>query len=122
MAAAFPVLVATLNRAGIGPLRADLSGAALRQAGIRAMESVASGLGLAAPYLIFGHTHRAGPLPGDERHEWGTAGGAALINSGCWVQEPSFTGSDPSRSPYRVGFAVWVQEAGPPRLVNLLDR
>jgi hypothetical protein len=122
MAAAFPVLVAALNRAGIGPLRAELSGAALRQAGIRGMESVADGLGLAVPYLIFGHTHRAGPLPADERQEWGTAGGAALVNSGCWVQEPSFTGSDPSRSPYRVGFAVWVDEAGPPRLVNLLDR
>jgi hypothetical protein len=122
MMAAFPVLVAALNRAGIGPLRAELSGAALRQAGIRGMESVAAGLGLAAPYLIFGHTHRAGPVPGDQRHEWGTAGGTALVNSGCWVQEPSFTGSDPSRSPYRVGFAVWLDEAGPPRLVNLLDR
>jgi hypothetical protein len=121
MAAAFPVLVAALNRAGIGPLRAELSGAALRQAGIRGMESVAVRLGLAAPYLIFGHTHRAGPLPGDDRHEWGTAGGTALVNSGCWVQEPSFTGSDPSRSPYRVGFAVWVDESGPPRLINLLD-
>jgi hypothetical protein len=121
MAAAFPVLVTALNRAGIGPLRAELSGAALRQAGIRGMEAVAAELGLAAPYLIFGHTHRAGPLPGDQRHEWMTAGGAALVNSGCWVQEPSFTGSDPSRSPYRVGFAVWVEETGPPRLVNLLD-
>ena len=121
MAAGFPVLVAVLNRAGIGPLRAELSSPALRRAGLRAMEAVAAQLGVAAPHVIFGHTHRAGPLPDDDRLEWGTAGGAQLMNTGCWVQEPSFTGSDPSRSPYRVGFAVWVDESGPPRLVNLLD-
>jgi hypothetical protein len=121
MAAAFPALVAALNRAGVGPLRADLSGAALRRAGLRGMETVAAALGLAAPYVIFGHTHRAGPLPDDDRAEWGTAAGGQLVNSGCWVLEPSFSGPDPSRSPYRVGFAVWVQDTGPPRLVNLLD-
>ncbi|MEA2212939.1 MAG: hypothetical protein QOF83_2887 [Solirubrobacteraceae bacterium] len=124
MAAGFPVLVAALNQAGLGPLQAELSGAGLRRSGLRAMETVASRVGIAAPYVIFGHTHRAGPLPGDDRHEWRLASGGELINTGCWVQEPSFTGPDPSRSPYRVGFAVWVDEANPaspPRLVNLLD-
>ncbi len=30
-------------------------------------------------------------------------------------------GADPARSPYRPGFAVVVEDAAPPRLVNLLD-
>jgi hypothetical protein len=124
MAAGFPALVAALNRAGLGPLRAELSGAALRNSGLRAMEAVATRLGVVAPYLIFGHTHRAGPLAGDDRLPWRLAGGGELINTGCWVQEPSFAGPDPSTSPYRVGFAVWLDDASPsspPRLVNLLD-
>jgi hypothetical protein len=124
MAAGFPVLVAALNRAGLGPLRAELSGPTLRVSGLRAMETVTMRLGVTAPYLIFGHTHRAGPLTHDDLMEWRRAGGGQLINTGCWVQEPSFTGSDPGRSPYRVGFAVWVDDAQPetaPRLVNLLD-
>jgi hypothetical protein len=102
-------------------LRSQLSGAALRQAGLSGMGDVVGRLGVDAPYVVFGHTHRAGPLPGDDVSEWRAPTGASLINSGCWVHEPSFIGSDPSRSPYRVGFGVWVEDAGPPRLVNLLD-
>ena len=121
MAAGFPLLVAACNRAGIGPLRAELSGAALRRAGLRGTETALANLEVSARHIIFGHTHRAGPLPGDERAEWRTRGGGALTNTGCWVQEPSFLGPDPARSPYRVGFAVWVGGDGPPELINLLD-
>ena len=74
-------------------------------------------LPITAPYLVFGHTHRAGPLPGDDPAEWRTAAGGRLINSGCWVHEPAF-GDD---GPYRVGFAVTVGDSGPPALVNLVD-
>ncbi len=121
MVAAFPAAVYGLNRAGIGPLRADLSGGALRRAGLFGIEEVTRRLGLSASHVIFGHTHRAGPLPTDEAAEWRTATGTALINSGCWVHEPAFLGADPSRSPYRVGFAVVVEDSGAPELVNLLD-
>jgi hypothetical protein len=116
-AAAFPALVFALNRAGVGPLKADLSGAALRRAGLFGIEQVARRLPITAPYLVFGHTHRAGPLPGDDPAEWRTAAGGSLINSGCWVREPAF-GND---GPYRVGFAVTVNDSGPPVLVNLVD-
>jgi hypothetical protein len=122
VALAFPVVVAALNRAGLGPLRAELSGAALRRAGLRGIEEASARLGVRADHVVFGHTHRAGPLPGDDPGEWTTAAGARLTNSGCWVQEPAFTAADPGRSPYRVGFAVWVGESGAPELVNLLDR
>jgi hypothetical protein len=121
LAAGYPAAIAGLNRLGLGPLRAELSGAALRRAGLRGIEEALARLGVAAPYVVFGHTHRAGPLPGDDRGEWRTAVGGELVNSGCWIQEPSFVGPDPGRSPYRVGFAVWVADHGPPELVNLLD-
>ncbi len=121
MTAAFPLLVLGLNRARIGPLRADLSGAALRRAGLRGIEEVVDRLGVDAAYVIFGHTHRAGPLPNDDQAEWRTSTGARLFNSGSWVHEPSFLGASPSRSPYRVGFCVWLEDEGPPVLVNLLD-
>ncbi len=122
MAAGYPLLVAALNRAGIGPLRSELNGAALRRAGLRGLEEAAGRLGVQASYLVFGHTHRAGPLPGDDLTEWRTGSGTQLINGGCWVDEPAFLGSTPSQSPYRVGFCVWVGDEGPPELVNLLDQ
>jgi hypothetical protein len=113
---AFPVLVAGLNRAGMGPLRADVSGTELRRAALRAFTEVLERLQVPAAHVIFGHTHRAGPLPGDDRGEWGR-----LLNTGSWVYEPSWLGSSPADSPYRPGFAAIVGDEGPPELVNLLD-
>ncbi len=55
-----------LNRLGIGPLKADLSGAELRRANLRAMGEVVERLGIDARHVIFGHTHRSGPLPDDD--------------------------------------------------------
>lgn len=121
IAAAWPLLVAALNRAGVGPLRAEVSGPALRRAGLRSMDEVCARLGVRPAYVIFGHTHRAGPLPADDPAEWMTRAGGGFINSGCWVHEPAFTGADPVHSPYRTGFCVVVDDDGPPRLVNLLD-
>jgi hypothetical protein len=71
--------------------------------------------------VIFGHTHRAGPLASDEQAEWRAPGGAALLNTGCWVHEPSFLGPRPAESPYRAGFAARLGDEGPAELVNLLD-
>jgi hypothetical protein len=85
------------------------------------MDEVAARLGLGDAYVIFGHTHRAGPLPDNDPAEWWTAGGMQLINSGGWVHEPSFLGPDPARSPYRPGFCVVLDDDGPPQLRNLLD-
>jgi hypothetical protein len=117
MAAAFPAAVAVLNRAGMGPLRADVSGPELRRAGLRAFHDVVRRLGVPAnAHVIFGHTHRAGPLPGDVRGEWGR-----VVNAGSWVHDPAWIGDSPGDSPYRPGFAVIVGDSGPPDLVNLLD-
>jgi hypothetical protein len=117
LAAAFPAVVAVLNRAGMGPLRADVSPVQLRRAGLRAFDEVLGHPGVPADaHVIFGHTHRAGPLPDDEGGEWGR-----MVNAGSWVHDPAWIGDSPGDSPYRPGFAVIVGDSGPPELVNLLD-
>jgi predicted phosphodiesterase len=121
MAVLVPAAVAALNRAGMGPLRSDLSGPELRRAGLSAFSQVVARLEVRAAHVIFGHTHRAGPLPGDDRVEWGSEGGITLLNTGSWVHARFFLGSSPSQSPYRPGFAYVVADDGPPELVNLLD-
>ena len=119
--AAFPALLAGLNRARIGPLRRDLSGPELRRAGLRAFAEVLGRLEVDARYALFGHTHRAGPLPGEAGAEWSAPQGTAIVNTGSWILEPAWVGSEPATSPYRPGFAAVVEDTGAPQLVNLLD-
>ncbi len=127
LVAGFQLTVAGLNRAGVGPLRADLSSDALRRAGLEAMAEVALHLGLGDAYLIFGHTHRAGPLPGDSAAEWhpgnaGTASSAVrLVNAGCWTYAPIFLTSEPGESPYWPGTCVRLEDSGPPLLEHMLS-
>jgi hypothetical protein len=121
LAGAFPVAVAALNRVGLGSFRADVSASGLRSAGLRAMGEVADRLGLGNSHVIFGHTHRRGPLPGDEPEEWRGAGGARLVNAGCWTFDAYFLRGAPGQSPYWPGGAVLVEEDGPPVLLRLLD-
>ena len=111
------------NLARLGPFSPDLSPPALRRSSLLAFGEVLSVLKLQPRYAIFGHSHRAGPLPGDDRAEWITASGVELLNTGCWVHESAdFMSEEPSDNPYRPGFAVEVDDYGPPRLVNLLER
>lgn len=121
LAAGFPLLVRALNRAGVGPLRAQLSGGELTRASLRALWEVVARLGIDADYVIFGHTHRAGPLTGGDPGPWRGPQGRAALNTGSWILEPAFLGSTPRSSPYRAGFCVFVGPSGPPELRNLLD-
>jgi hypothetical protein len=121
IAGAFPLAVAALNRAGIGPLRADVSTSELRCAGLRAMGEVAARLGLGEAYVVFGHTHRAGPLPGDDEREWRGRGGARLVNAGSWTYASIFLTATPGESPYWPGVCVLVEEDGPPTIKRLLQ-
>jgi hypothetical protein len=118
--AGFPLAVAVLNRAGIGPLRASISGKELRRAGLAAMGEVAERLGLGDAYVVFGHTHRAGPFPRDHAEEWRGPGGARLVNSGSWTYAPIFLDSDGPANPYWPGTAVLIGDEGPPQLLRLL--
>lgn len=121
IAVAFPVAVGALNRAGVGPLRADVSMSELRRAGLRAMGEVASRLGLADAYVVFGHTHRAGPLPGDVVGEWRGPAGARLVNAGSWTYSRAFLTETRGESPYWPGSMVIVDDDGPPVLARLLQ-
>jgi hypothetical protein len=115
-----PGAVALMNRAGLGPYRPDISAAELRRAGLRAMGHVVEALGIRADHVIFGHTHRPGPLPGDDASEWRTPRGTRLWNSGSWLNERVFLKSVERKSPYWPGTIVWLEEEGPPRIENLL--
>jgi predicted phosphodiesterase len=139
----FPLAVAALNRAGLGPLNAEVSTGELRVAGLRAMGEVAARLGLEDAYVVFGHTHRAGPLPGDDAQEWNRPGaapvaaaaradgeavalhraqgpGARLVNVGCWTYDSIFLTRKRGESPYWPGTCALVDETGPPELERLL--
>jgi hypothetical protein len=121
LVAGFPLAVAALNRAGLGPLRADVSTAELRRAGLEAMGEVAARLGLADAYVVFGHTHRAGPLPGDDELEWRGRSGARLVNAGNWAYASVFLTSTPGESPYWPGACVLVEDSGAPVVQRLLS-
>jgi predicted phosphodiesterase len=118
LAASFPVAIAAVNRAGIGPVLSDVSVAGLRRGGLDGIREVVRRLGIDAGHVIFGHTHRTGPLPEDDASEWGP-----FVNAGSWVRQPHFTNGDasPRSSPYRAGGAVMVDDAGPPQVRMLLD-
>jgi Calcineurin-like phosphoesterase len=114
LAGAFPFAIAALNRAGLGSFNADISTDELRRSGLRAMGEVAARLDLGDAYVIFGHTHRAGPRPGDFAAEWRGPGGARLINAGCWTYDSYFVTVNPGESPYWPGGSVLVDDEDPP--------
>lgn len=128
----FPLAVAALNRAGLGPLNAEVSAGELRGAGLRAMGEVAARLGLGDAYVVFGHTHRAGPLPGDDASEWicgrrmgagvtrPARAGARLVNVGCWTYDSIFLTRKRGESPYWPGTCALIGETDPPELKRLL--
>jgi Calcineurin-like phosphoesterase len=113
-----PGSVAALNGLGFGPFTPEVSGPVLRRSGLRAIGESLERRGIEAAHAIFGHTHRAGPLPHDEG--WVTPGGIALHNTGNWVYEPGFVGRSPTDSPYWPGSLILVGDEGPPRLERLL--
>jgi predicted phosphodiesterase len=114
---AIPSAVWALNRAGMGPFEAKLSGPALRQSGLRAMNALVDALdGMQdAREVVFGHTHRAGPLPADDGWD------PRLFNTGSWLYEPNLLGAHSADSPYWPGSAIFVDGDKPPELRRLLE-
>jgi Calcineurin-like phosphoesterase len=113
---AIPAFVAGLNRAGIGPYRPELNGPALRRAALAAMREVVERLGVRTDHVLFGHTHRSGPWPGDDAGEWALPGGGRLMNTGSWIIDEGFG----STGPYTPGTCAFLDDDGPPRLERLL--
>ena len=80
---------------------------------------VAGALAPGAEHVIFGHTHRPGPLERDDVAEWTTLPGTRLWNSGSWLHEGAFVRSGRD-SPYWPGTVLTLEDEGPPRLENVL--
>ncbi|HZI91682.1 MAG TPA: hypothetical protein VFD31_08660, partial [Thermoleophilaceae bacterium] len=116
---AIPGAVAALNALGLGPFRADISAVELRRAGLRAIAEVMRELGVQARHVIFGHTHRAGPLP-DDVEGWWLPGGTRLTNTGSWLYEEVFVGGDGPSNPYWPGRVAWLADDGAPELRDVL--
>jgi len=117
---ALPGAVGAANRFGLGPVKPDLSPGAITRAGLAAIGEVVDRLGIEAEHVIFGHTHRRGPLEDEPR--WTTPQGTRLLNSGSWTHMPGFLGKQAAaRSPYWPGTVVEVDDTGPPRARLLLE-
>ena len=118
---AIPAAVTALNLAGLGPFRSDISAVELRRAGLRAMGEVVRRLGIDAEHVIFGHTHRAGPL-GHDAKGWTLSDGTRLHNTGSWLHETVFLGDrHDARNPYFPGWVTFVGDDGPPESRNVLE-
>jgi predicted phosphodiesterase len=91
----------------------------LRRPGLEAMGQVIDCLGIEADYVVFGHLHGPGPLT--TRHDWQTAGGTQLVNTGSWVYEPAYLGPSFEQSSYWPGTCTFISGEGPPRLEHLLQ-
>ena len=93
----------------------------LRRPGLLPFALVLERLGIEADHVLFGHTHRPGPLPGDPASSWRCRGGTALWNTGSWVYDPARIGAHGRSSPYWPGTLVTVEGSDPPRLHHLLE-
>jgi hypothetical protein len=120
LALGYRTAVFGFNRAGLGPLDSSLSPTALRRGYLRGIAGVIERLDVRARHVIWGHSHRSGPWPGDDVAEWTAGTGARIHNTGSWVYQPHFLSPEPNGSPYWPGTAMIVEDEGPPRLVRLL--
>jgi UDP-2,3-diacylglucosamine pyrophosphatase LpxH len=121
-AATMPRVPRILLHHHIAPFTAMLLGVQMRRASLPAMARVVHRLGVDADYVVFGHVHRLGPLPGDRRAQWqGPGGRPRIVNTGSWVYEPLLVNRARPPHPYWPGGAVIVEAGQEPRAVGLLD-
>jgi UDP-2,3-diacylglucosamine pyrophosphatase LpxH len=121
-AATMPSVPVHLLSHRFAPLTTVLLGAQMRRASIPALVRVVHRLEVDADWVVFGHVHRCGPLPGDDPEQWRGAGGRPRIaNTGSWVYEPLLLHRASSPHPYWPGGAILVEDDGDPQAIGLLD-
>jgi UDP-2,3-diacylglucosamine pyrophosphatase LpxH len=121
-AATMPGVPRRLLPRDLAPLTAALLGLQMRRASIPALARVAHRLGVDAEWVLFGHVHRLGPLPGDDPRRWqGPGGRPRIVNTGCWVYEPLLLHGASAPHPYWPGGAVEVLDGQAPKALGLLD-
>lgn len=106
----------------IAPLTWRLLSHQMRRHALPAMAQVVRRLGVEADWVVFGHVHRLGPLPGDEEAQWrGRDGAPGFLNTGAWLYEPRLVAHSRPPHPYWPGGAVVIEDGAAPRPVGLLD-
>jgi hypothetical protein len=116
---ALPGAVGVANRLGLGPVKSDLSPGAITRAGLVAMGEVVRRLGIDADHVLFGHTHRRGPLRAEVG--WRLETGTRLWNTGSWIHTPWLLGKTAADSPYWPGTIIVLEDGRDPRAQNLLE-
>jgi hypothetical protein len=106
----------------VSQLTSMLLGRQMLRASIPALARVVHRLGVDADWVVFGHVHRAGPLPDDDLGDWrGPDGRLAVVNSGSWLYEPVLVQGATPPHPYWPGAAVLIEDDQAPRVIGLLD-
>jgi hypothetical protein len=116
--AAFPAAIGALNRLLHSEFEPDVTVAAIFRHGVAGATEMATRLGLDDVTVITGHTHRAGPLPGEP--EWTLPRGGRLHNTGSWVFASAFHQPGTPPNSYWPGTVTWLEDEEPPRRVQLL--
>jgi hypothetical protein len=117
--AAFPGVVAGVNRLLRANFKSDISGEAIFRSGVEGATEMARRLGLGGATMITGHTHRGGPHP--DEPPWRLPGGGELHNTGNWVFSTPLHHPGTPPNAYWPGTVTWVEDSGPPRRVELLQ-
>ena len=121
-ASTMPLAPHRLLRPGMARFTARLLGTQMRRASLPALSHVVGRLGVHAEWVLFGHVHRLGPLPGDLETHWrGPQGRPRILNTGSWVYEPLLVHNATAPHPYWPGGAVILEDDRAPRAVGLLD-
>jgi predicted phosphodiesterase len=117
--AAFPVVVASVNRLLRADFESDIHGDAIFRSGVDGATEMARRLGVDGCHVITGHTHRGGPRLGEA--PWRLPGGGELHNTGNWVFSTPLHRPGTPPNAYWPGTVTWLEDSGPPRRIELLQ-
>jgi predicted phosphodiesterase len=117
---AFPVAAKGLGRALGRSFQTDISPPGISRAGLAAIREVLERLEVREGHVVFGHTHRPGPLARDDASQWRLRNGARLHSTGSWTYSPGLCGPTPTQSLFWPGTVTWIEDDGPPQRRELL--
>jgi predicted phosphodiesterase len=117
---AFPVAARGLGRALGRHFDTDISVDNISRAGLAAIREAIGRLGVDTEYVVFGHTHRPGPLEGDDPGVWQLPNGTRLHGTGTWAYSRGLAGPRAEGSRFWPGTVTWVGDQGAPERRELL--